>query len=220
MRRKKMIFALILLTAVSVIGCGRLFHPDYFRLDEDSVTPIEVFILSDIYSVEKTFYDNEFLLHDGGIAAMKKPDETTNSLLFTVTLLSGEGIRLMFRTDTKKFRDEPGMLLEWTQNGCVVKENNKTIAKVDTVKAVVGSPVRISVINEGAHFSITADCDTIIKGTTQLPNTEYYLLESLQSESTISGIFFENLYGFQPEEIILEDEKVKGKTREEIIIIK
>ncbi len=217
MKEKIKVSVLILFALSGIIGCSAMFHPDYFKLDEDEITPIEVFILSDIHSAEKT-YDNEFLLHNGGLVALKKKDETSNSLQFTASLQAGEGLRLMFRTDKRKYRDEPGIVLEWTQNSCIIKENKKLVAKVDSVVLPLNSPVLLTVINEGGLYLITADCDTIINAKTSLPVTEFYLIESMQSELKISGVSFDNLYGFHPEEIISEEGEPLNKTREETII--
>jgi hypothetical protein len=218
MRRRfiSVLFALVPLLVLA--ACGLLPHPDTFRLDETSSAPMQGYILSDLSLVEKTF-DNEIKIHKDGVCSIKRPDLTTNYFAFTAKMYSGKGLRVMTRTDRKKYQEEPGLVLEWTPDGSVVYENGKEIARADSVRAPLKSPVKLAFINEGSYFLFIADCDTIIKGRTALPESEYYILESMGSEFILSGMMFEQLYGFEREQILEFDDE-GNKKREEKIIIK
>ncbi|GEM_PF-6272854 len=212
---------LLMLASVGIIfisACSSMFHPDTFMLDEISASPIEAFILSDFHLVEKT-YDNEFIIHRGGACSIKKIQLTTNNASFTVTLNSGNGLKIMTRTDNKKYQEEQGIALEWTKSGSTVYENDNIMAKVDSVKAIENFPVKISFINEGGYYLLLADCDTIYKGRTQLPESEFYIFEAMDADVKVSGISFEQLYGFEPEQM-LEAEETGTREMEEKIIIK
>jgi hypothetical protein len=217
--RKKFFFILFAFAgAIVIIACGLLPHPDTFKLEEGEAAPIEGFILSDINLVNK-ICDNEIHIHKNGACSIKRPDLTTNYFEFTVTMYSGDGLRVMTRKDRKKYKNQPGIFFEWTKDGSVVYENGKELARTNLLKAPVKSPVKISFINEGSYFLFIADCDTIVKGRTNLPESEYYILQSMNSELDLSGISFKQLYGFDRDQI-LEISDEEGKTREETIITK
>ena len=215
-RLKLLVYAFALLLAN--VSCGILPHPDTFKLDETVLPPIDCFILSNLNLVEKTF-DNEIILHEDGICSLKRKKVTTSKFKFTATLRRGVGLRVMMRSDEKKYRNEPGIVLEWSKTGTKIFENSKEIMSKNIFRATANSPVNFTFVNQGKYYYIVSECDTIYKGRTELPCTEYYILESINAELKISGIRFEELYGFEDEDILNVDESGQ-RSRKETIIIK
>ncbi len=215
-RMNIIVFALALL--LTIASCGILPHPDTFKLDKTVLPPINCFILSDINSVEKTF-DNEILLHKKGICSLKRDNITTSKFQLTATLRGGDGLRVSMRSDMKKYKTEPGIILEWAKTGTKILENGKQLMSESSIRAFENKPVNFTFVNQGNFYYIVLECDTIYRGITDIPCSEYYILESVDADLKISGIKLEDLYGFEYKEILNVDEEGK-RTREETLIIK
>ena len=219
MKKKIKTFILIAITIIAIVSCGILPHPDTFMLNETTSSPIEAFKLSDISLVNKTF-DNEFKMHRGGICAIKSEYITTNKLEFTIRLYEGNGLRVMTRTDKRKYKTEPGIVFEWTKKGTSFYENGQKLYSTSQFEAIDNFPTKFSFINNAKYYYLITDCDTIYKGTTTLPSTEYFIFESLDAEMKITGISVEELYGFDIKDEIPDIDEQENKHNEETIIIK
>lgn len=218
MKIKINIFLIITTTILTIVSCGILPHPDTFKLNEVASPPIEGYKLSDYNLVIKTF-DNEFKLYKGGICAIKREDITTNRLEFTIRFYSGNGLRIMTRTDKRKYKTEPGIVFDWTKKGVIFYENGKEIYSTNLFTAIDNYPIKMTLVNQANFYYVISDCDTIYKGKTELPSTEYFIFKSLNADMKITGISIEDLYGFDKEEVLDIDEE-GNKHREETIIIK
>jgi len=188
LKAKKQSF-LFIVAALLFIACS----PDQFMLNKQNDRPLYGFIMSDLDSVQKTA-DNELRLHGGGIAAVRAEEITQLDADMTVKIISGDGLRFSFRTVSNEYDTNPGISFDFTPNGCTVKEKDKLLTSVDSIKAKPGSRSRIHIKNDGIHFFITVDCDTVIHSTTNLCSTEYIILKSLYStEALVSSINFSSI---------------------------
>lgn len=212
---KKHIYILFIIS-VLISSCGLLPKPDKFELDKHSPAPIEGLKLSDYDLVEVTA-DNEFILYDGGIASIKRPSITTSQVDFVVTLRQGNGLRFMSRTDTKKYKIQPGITFDWTMQGSSVYSNGVLLAKTDSIKASLNVPSKIFFHQDGDFFSIAVGCDTVIKARTNLPGSEFMIIESKNSQALISAVNMDNLFGFE-RETVLEVNEDEGRIKEERVI--
>jgi len=208
-------YSIYFLLAVISFGCALLPQPDRFKLDRKSSAPIEGYILSE-NNLVKVDYNNQIEIFNGGACSIKRPNITISGSVFTVTLRDGDGLRFSTRTDSRKYKDEPGIVFEWTKNGSKIYENDALVASVDSVKAVLDTPTNIELIQDGGYYAFIADCDTVIKSKTLLPSSEYIIIESINSNSKLSGIRFDHQYGFG-RDIILEFDEEGNKVNKEKI---
>jgi hypothetical protein len=207
----------ILLAVVLMIsGCALLPQPDKFLLDKSSSAPIEGLILSD-YDLVDVPFDNEIVLLDGGRVSIKRPNITLSQIDMLVNISEGDGVRFMTRTDTRKYKDHPGIVFDWTKNGSYITENGKKIAFVDSIKASYNSNAKIVFHQDGDFYSIAVNCDTVIKARTNLPGSEFMIIETLKSKAVFSALNMDNIFGFDRETILgLEEDNVR--TQEEKVI--
>lgn len=107
----------------------------------------------------------------------------------------GEGMRFSFRTTRVDFPTKKGIQLALTANGAKVFENGKLIASNDTLRLEQGVQHRINISNNGKKFAVAVNCIPIITGRTELPETEYLIVESLAgTTSSVSGIVYDDFY--------------------------
>jgi hypothetical protein len=183
-------FLLFLLLAISSLLYYSCAPPDAFLLNRKEPVQILGLIMSDLESVEQV-RDNALYLFPNAMVALKSEDITQLATDFTVELREGNGIRFAFRTISDNFEKQNKIIFDYTLNGCIVKENDILITKVDSIKAVFNEQKLIRVLNEGKTYSITVDCDTVVKARTSLLTTEYFIIQSLgNTEAVLSGIDF------------------------------
>jgi len=211
---------LVLLVSIGLFntGCGILPKPDQFQLYKTSSAPIDGFILSDI-TMAKATKDNELLLLPNGMVSLKRPNITHSSFSAITSFSSGDGLRFYFRTDRRKYESEPGLVFEFTKNGSIVYDNGVKVAETDTIKAVPGKKDKIIILSDADYFQITVECDTVYKGRTKLVSSEFVLIESINSNALLSAIYYDNIYGFNRDEL-LEITEESYRTREQKIILK
>jgi hypothetical protein len=185
--KHKYIIALILLALAS---CA----PDEFLLNkglyENQVNGLKMTSIDDVDVVN----DNSIFIRNSGIVALTLAEKTQLIFDVTVDLQSGDGLRFAFRTVSDNYATHPGIFFDFTTSGSRVRENQTTLAAVDSVRAKIGQLSRIRIFNDGKIFTILADCDTVYYGRTELPATEYLIIESLRgSEALIKGISFADI---------------------------
>ncbi|MFP4527911.1 MAG: lipoprotein [Candidatus Kapaibacterium sp.] len=179
---KKIIIILSILIALA--GCS----PDQYTLHRRTGNFTYGMIMSDLESVE-LIADNALLIKPGGLSAIRRPGMTQNVGDFTVELRSGSGIRIAFRTVRYEYKRQPSMALDYTRSGCIISHDGEVVANIDSVRARMGEPSRIRIINDGKYVKIYIDCDEVLYTTTRLPATEYFIFESIDGgEAVISGI--------------------------------
>ncbi len=180
---------MLLFLLASMAGC----HPDMFILNINRDYQIEGLNMSTLNSLE-VVRDNGLLLHPGGLISLRSPLVTQVNADFTVELLKGEGLRFSFRTVSNDYPNRPAIKFDYTGKKCTVWENDKVISEVDTVKANYQGPSRIRIQNDGPLMNIMVDCDTVYYGKTDLPCTEYVIIEAMESaDAIIYGIDFSEI---------------------------
>lgn len=158
-------------------------EPDQYRFNRGRSTPGTVFsglTISEIDSVEQTG-NNAILLYSGGVIGLRVNPVTNFTGDFTVNIKEGRGVKFTFRTTTHDIKTIPGITFNYTDSGSWVEENGQTIARFDTVQAIIGQEERVQISNEGKQYTIQVGCNVIYRGKTNLPATEYII------PSTFSG---------------------------------
>lgn len=212
------VFLLFLGLGLINMGCGILPKPDQFQLYKTSSAPIDGFIMSDINTVKLT-KDNELLFLPNAMVSLKRANITHSLFSVLASLNSGNGLRFYFRTNKNKYSTEPGLVFEFTKNGSVVYDNGVKVAETDTVKVIPGKTAKLIVLSDADYFQITVECDTVYKGRTKLVSSEFVIIESINSNALLSAIYFDNIYGFNRDELLeITDESYR--TREQKIILK
>ncbi len=168
--------------------------PDRFWLNQNQDFPLICLKLNDIDSVKK-IHSNEIMIYGGGVAALKSDDLTQLAADFTTKILYGSGVTFLFRTVSDKYENKPAIRFDFTESGSTVFENDSQLVYVDSVRVKPGKDSRIIIRNDAQTFTITVDCDTVIKSRTFLPATEYVILKSYKgSKVNVSGISFSEEY--------------------------
>ena len=186
---------LYILPVIILTSCMSKIFPDpyLFILNEEiqDVTPIYGKIMSHLSSVEVTGI-NEIEVYPGGRFALASAMMTHLNADFTVEIMEGEGLRFAFRSASHNYDIHPKVVFDYTTSGCTVKENNTILTTVDSIKADLNKRFRVKIDNNGSFFNITVDCDTVYKGHTSIPMSEYVVVETLESSAArLSGINFE-----------------------------
>ena len=185
-KMKSFIFIFVLLAIIIQPGCT----PDLFWLNRQQPNQVPGLIMSGLESVEKTA-DNALVLHDSSRAALALPMITQLEGDFTVELKKGDGVRFAIRSASANYEIHPAIKFDFTVNGCIIKENNELKGNADTVKAIYNEPSRIIIQNDGKIVRIKVDCDIVYYAKTELPATEYIIVETLPgSEAYLYGINF------------------------------
>lgn len=188
--KTKFIYIIITIVGFSSILFYSCAPPDAFILNRKEPVQIYGLIMSGLETVEQV-RDNALYLLPDAMVALKAEEKTQLATDFTVELRDGDGIRFAFRTISDNYEKQNKITFDYTINGCLVKENEKIITKVDSIRAVLNDQKLIRILNEGNTYSITVDCDTVIKARTKLLATEYVIIKALnRTEAVLSGIDF------------------------------
>jgi len=182
---------------VIISGCALIPYSENYTLNRTDLFPLYGFILSKPYSVETTNYTNEIIIHDKGITALKKNELTIYIFDASVRIKEGTGIRFYLRSAYINYTDEPVIHFDFTNTGTKVYEYNNLIANVDSIKLDYNNPSRIRIKQDAKYYEILIDCDTLYKGTSVKPGTEYIIMQTLNSEALVSGISIEEINGFE-----------------------
>ncbi len=184
------IFISALILTLSLSSCELLKNflpePDQYRFNRGRSTPGTVFgglNISEIDSVEQTG-NNAILLHSGGAIGLRVNPVTDFIGDFTVNIKEGRGVKFTFRTTTHDITSISGITFNYTGSGSWIEENGQTIARLDTVRAIIGQQERIQISNEGKLYTVQVGCTVIYRGKTNLPATEY-IIPSTFSGSTV-----------------------------------
>jgi len=185
---KKIILISVLLSFV-LTAC----HPELFELNTQipgEYTISGLNMSNDFEDIE--FYaDNAMRMYPGSIACMMLSEITDLSADMTVQLLEGQGLKFFIRSNCNYYPDHPAITFEYRIDGYIIKEDDRIVAESTKPTADYGKRVRIVIHNYAKNIMITADCDTLCRFDTYIPNTEYIIAEALPNSSAdISGISF------------------------------
>ena len=170
--------------------------PYNFVLKRFDEIPVFGLIMSDLESVEiPSKYSSSIILKENARVALAVSDRTQFISHFNVNMEKGGGLIFSIRTISDNFDTHPSIKFKYDMFGSYIYDNKKLINSVDSIKAQIGKQKLISISNNGQYYQITVDCDTVYKGRTKLPATEYVIIESLEgTEAYISGIDFAEIY--------------------------
>ena len=185
---KKIILISVLLS-FSLISC----HPELFELNTQ--VPGEYVISG--YNMSADFEDIEFYadnamrMYPGSKACMMLNGITDFAADMTVQLLEGQGLKFFIRSNCNYYPDHPAITFEYRIDGYIIKEDDRIVVESTRPVARYGERVRIVIHNYAKNIMITADCDTLCRFDTYIPNTEYIIAEALPGSSVdVSGISF------------------------------
>lgn len=164
--------------------------PDEFVLNQESQYLINGIKLSSLNSIEQ-IATNALLLHENSITGLCLTNITQIYADFTMELRKGNGIRFAVRTNLNDYPNHPSITLDWTIEGCIVKENGKVINVNNSIKAIPFYPTRIIIVNDCELVKMYSDCNLIAQFKTKLPCTEYVVIEAEKgTEALAKGIEF------------------------------
>ncbi len=182
------ITSLIIAFALIIVSCS----PDLFTLNQRNNKYVNGLIMSDLDNVD-VMNDNSLMLYDGGFIAMRRPELTGLTADFTVNIKKGDGVMFAIRSVSDHFSDHPGIYFDYSTGGSSVIEKGKDRIYLKNVYAKIDEPTRIIISNDCSYYNIIVDCDTVYKGRTWLPNTEYVIVKALpKSDVLLSGISITN----------------------------
>ncbi|MBM2816198.1 MAG: hypothetical protein HW421_2960 [Ignavibacteria bacterium] len=166
---------LILLTSCS---------PDTFRMNSNSSYELQGFIMTGMDKVQVKG-SNSMVLQDKARVSLRSLQLTQIMADFTITVSEGTGLKFYFNTAVNNFDKHPFIAFEFSTDGYSLSENEKILAKSDSIKAELGKPVRIKLINDGKFIKVYADCAEIFKGRIKLPASEFVIVETLPDSKVI-----------------------------------
>lgn len=183
---------IIILIGTIIQSC----NPHLFTLNEMEDIEIYGLIMSDIGTVEvPAKYKNVLTLKENSRVALASSKLTQFISYFSVKVIKGNGLIFSFRTVSDTYEKHPSIQFKYDKSGSFVYNNKKLINSVDSIKAIKGKEKLISISNNGQYYQIIVDCDTVHKGRTILPATEYIIIECLEgTQANISGIEFAETY--------------------------
>lgn len=190
----RLILLMMALTGLAV-SCAFLPEPDKFVLDRRTNSPIQCTILSNTDSVEKR-NDNEMMIYNGGICALKREDITQSHFMCSLNVNSGKGIKFYFRSDPKKFRDDKGIMLDFNERGSFIFEDGKHVQTVDTIRLQKNFPILLQIKQDGSKYLILADCDTVYRGITSLTATEYMIIKPNNCDALLYGFHLDHIFDY------------------------
>ncbi len=172
----------IILAAVIVVfaaACNpRQF---YLNLANPNADPISGLTLGPLQSA-KIIGENAAEIYEGGAIAARLDAGGLTQLgaEFNLTLLRGEGAKIYIRNAADGYQRRKSIVFDYSTEGSIVYEGDKPIAEADSVKARLNEEARVKIENYGKIVKITVDCDTVFYGKTEIPATEYLIIESLK----------------------------------------
>lgn len=200
----------IILSTISIMilmACA----PDQYVLNHRDEMRLNGIIMSRLESVEKVA-DNALRLHPSAVTAMRYTGLTQFMADYSVKILKGSGMKFAFRTVSDTYPRDPSLVLAYTTDGYTVYENGRIVAKSDTVSAILNEPARIKIRNQGKMVKITIGCDLVYYAKTELPATEYVILETLEgTEAYIYGIEFADILESDDQEIWGYEDQTRRK---------
>ena len=191
-KKNKILFIISNLMLIALNSCD----PYYFKLNTTKKTfeLIHAVKLTDMNDVER-ISDNSFKILPNAKLALGLNKITQIYSELNVKVSSGEGLRFSFRTVSNDFENNPKISFEYLVNNSIIKENNKIIS-LKNIKFDYNELKVIRILNNGNKYCVTVDCDTIYNGITNLPATEYLMIESLkETNAIISGIYMTSSNG-------------------------
>lgn len=187
---KKLKIVTTLIILLLIISC----QYEKFALNKEFGNRIDGLIMTHYDSVRQ-INDNSIFMKSETKVALRSEFVTQFVGDFTVKIPEGEGINFYFRTAVDKFEIHPAIKFDYSFGGSKVYENNVLIRTVDTVMAKPNQEVRIKIMNYGKHYIITVDCDTVIHKRTDIPLTEFIIIETRKNtKAEIYGINFDEIY--------------------------
>ena len=136
-------------------------------------------------------YENGYVMDHRGKVALSVPRITDFRLLMNATVLKGSGVRIVLRKTVHQEEYLPGVTLDYTTSGIVIKDGDRVIMQTDTIKAVLGSDELIKIDSEGKTMRIEIGCSKPCIFTTENLGTEYVLTSSLPGSGVaVNGLEF------------------------------
>jgi hypothetical protein len=179
---------LLLMVLLYLTACA----PDRFTLDKISgQNRIEGFEIRSIHDAEVKF-DNAFIMNENGAVSLRAVNATDGTWDFGMNYLYGQDLNIVFRDVPFEYKSPRALCLNLSGNHLKILETGKEIYSSQT-KYDFSTTTRVKFENDGYNYTLIFDCDTIYKGKSKIPTTEYVIFESLNNTKVFfSGINFSN----------------------------
>lgn len=125
--------------------------------------------------------DRRILLKPGARVAIETSAITQNVAQLDIDILSGDGIVAYMRTVPHDFDTLRGIALRYSTSGCWVRTEDSVIVPIE-YNADAGAQT-LKLYNDGDLVRFDAGCRMLYEQTTQLPATEYLIIETLPESS-------------------------------------
>ncbi|MEI6088869.1 MAG: hypothetical protein WCR42_00300 [bacterium] len=178
---------LLCFLALLVLGAC---SPDRFTLDKISgQNRIEGFEIRSIHDADVR-HDNAFILNENGAVSLRAVGETEGTWDFGLNFLFGQDVNIAFRDVSYEYISPRAVYLNLSDNLVRIIDSGKEVF-TNKGKYNFSYNTRFQFINDGFNYTLIIDCDTIYKGKTTIPSTEYIIFESLNNSKVfLSGIDF------------------------------
>lgn len=177
-----LLVALTVLTPFIVTFIGTR-DPYRFWIGEETTQPLQVWNRGPLHAVER-LGQRTVRIHGAQRIALISPEHTEFRLAL---LVSGndasDGVRLRLRTTERDYTEhgQSGITLTLDRSGLAIIEGNRLLAITDTIRYRAGQSYRIAVEHDGQLVRIAVGCSLLGPYRTDLPATQYTLIESLGS---------------------------------------
>lgn len=174
------IFTLLTPFIVTSIGTR---DPYRLWIGEETTYPLRVWNRGPLHAVER-IGQRDVRIHGAHRIALITPEHTEFRLAMTVSGSdANDGFRLRFRTTERDYTDlgRGGIALTLNRSGLIITDDDRLLATTDTIRYHAGVPYRIAVEHDGQQVRIAVGCSLFGPYRTDLPATQYTLVESLGS---------------------------------------
>ena len=136
-------------------------------------------------------YENGYVMGETGKVALSVPRITDFRLLMNATVQQGDGVRIVLRKTIHQEMQLPGVTLDYTTKGVIIKDGERIVMQTDTIKAIPGTDELIKIDSEGKTIRIEIGCSKPCIFTTESLGTEYVITSSLPgSRVALNGLEF------------------------------
>ncbi|MCX8052089.1 MAG: hypothetical protein N3B17_09390 [Chlorobi bacterium] len=179
---------LVLLTAlvpvfVQTVGTS---DPWRFWLGEGTTEPLQVWNRGSLDAVEKRGVRDVRIVGPTRIGLISPRHTEFRLVLYATGSAATDGIRLRMRTTERDYAElsRGGIALTIDRSGVRIEEGTTVLAATDTLRFRAGDPIRIAIEHDGQQTRIAVGCSLFGPFRTQLPATEYTIVEPLGDESS------------------------------------
>ncbi len=175
MKKSRTWLMFVVLCSCWVMGCD----PSRFYLE--STHPITCRIFAPIATVTHSIHD--FTVNEGGAVDMSVAELTQYRMTMNVSLLQGDGYRLMLRPVAEESVVDSGLVLVLSKTHSRLDSSGHTIVDLPNVHLRQSASDLITILSEDHRLEVTLNCDTIVKRMTPIKESDDLVVAPLGNSS-------------------------------------